>query len=129
MKKALILVDHGSAVKEANHLLEEVAEKIRAHPDSPFDIVEHCHMELCEPTIKNAFRKCVSAGAEDITVHPYFLVPGRHSKSDIPEMVAEAARDFPLVNHRVTEPIGLHDKIIEVVLERALERFPPETSS
>lgn len=127
--KALILVDHGSAVKEANDLLEDVADRIRARSDSPFDIVEHCHMELCEPTIKNAFSKCVSAGAEDITVHPYFLVPGRHSKSDIPRMVAEAARDFPRVSHRVTEPLGLHDNIIDVILERALGHFPPDASS
>jgi len=118
--KALILVDHGSTVKEANALLERVAERARAYPSSPFDMVEHSHMELCEPSVKEAFRKCVAAGATDITVHPYFLVPGRHSKSDIPRMVAEAARDFPQVSYRVTEPLGLHDKIIEVVFERSL---------
>ena len=118
--KVLILVDHGSTVKEANALLEKVAERARAYPGSPFDMVESSHMELCEPSIKEAFRKCVAAGATDITVHPYFLVPGRHSKSDIPRMVAEAARDFPQVSYRVTEPLGLHDKIIEVVFERSL---------
>lgn len=118
--KALILVDHGSAVEEANALLEDVAGRIRASAGSPFDIVEHCHMELCAPSVKDAFARCVSAGATEITVHPYFLVPGRHSKSDIPRMVAEAARDFPGISHRVTEPLGLHDKIIEVVLERSL---------
>ncbi len=118
--KALILVDHGSTVEEANTLLEDVAEKIRTHSNSPFDIVQHCHMELCEPSIKDAFCECVAAGASDITVHPYFLVPGRHSKSDIPRMVSEAARNYPHVTHRVTEPLGLHEKIIEVILERTL---------
>ena len=53
--KALILVDHGSTVEEANALLEDVADKARAYQDSPFDIVEHCHMELCEPSIKECF--------------------------------------------------------------------------
>ena len=118
--KALILVDHGSTVKEANALLEEVARKVRNHRGSPFDMVEHCHMELCEPSIKDAFRKCVAAGAKDITIHPYFLVPGRHSKSDIPRMVADAAQDFPEISYKVTEPLGLHDKIIEVIFERSL---------
>ncbi len=117
--RALILVDHGSTVQEANALLEDVADKARTYKDSPFDIVEHCHMELCEPSIKDAFCKCVEAGASDITVHPYFLVPGRHSKSDIPRMAAEAARDFPQVSYRVTEPLGVHDKIIEVIFERS----------
>ncbi len=120
MMKALILVDHGSTVEEANTLLQEVAYRARAYPYSPFDMVEHCHMELCSPSIKDAFFKCVKAGASDITVHPYFLAPGRHSKSDIPRMVAEAARDFPHVKYRVTEPLGLHEKIIEVIFERSL---------
>lgn len=119
--KALILVDHGSTVKEANALLQDVAGRIRTDPSSPFDMVEHCHMELCAPSVKDAFARCASAGATEITVHPYFLVPGRHSKSDIPRMVAEAARDFPGISHRVTEPLGLHDKIIEVILERSIE--------
>lgn len=118
--KALILVDHGSTVREANALLEDVAGRIRTSASSPFDMVEHCHMELCAPSVKDAFAKCASAGATEITVHPYFLVPGRHSKSDIPRMVAEAARGFPGISHRVTEPLGLHDKIIDVVLERSL---------
>jgi hypothetical protein len=34
-------------------------------------------------------------------------------------MVAEAAQDFPGVAYCVTEPLGLHPKIGEVVLERA----------
>ena len=118
--KALILVDHGSKVKEANDLLLEVVDRVRAYKDSPFDMVEHCHMELCEPSIKEAFSKCVAAGATDITVHPYFLAPGRHSKSDIPRMVAEAAEDFLQISYRITEPLGFHDKIIEVIFERSL---------
>ncbi len=76
-------------------------------------------MELADPTISEAFEACVAQGADEIIVHPYFLSPGRHSKQDIPNMVKEVARNHPEVSFRVTEPLGLHDKIIEVVLERA----------
>lgn len=117
--KALILVDHGSKVEEANELLADIAEQIKKRPDCGFDIVEHCHMELAEPTIEQAFRKCIEHGADDIVVHPYFLVPGRHSKSDIPRMVDEAASGFECVSYRVSEPLGIHSKILDVVLERA----------
>ena len=34
--------------------------------------------ELAEPTIKEAFGKCVQQGASRIIVSPYFLSPGRH---------------------------------------------------
>lgn len=118
--KALIIVDHGSTVGEANDMLAEVARLVESR-DSGFDIVKYCHMELAEPTIGQAFDACVSEGARSIVVHPYFLSPGRHSTKDIPEMVKEAAKKHPGVTFRVTEPLGVHGKIIEVILERAGE--------
>ena len=120
MKKiALIIIDHGSTVDQANNLLITLAEKIRSNNNCTFDIVEHCHMELAEPTLGNAFKKCVDAGASDIVVHPYFLVPGRHSKTDIPNMVESEAKKYNNITYRITEPLGIHDKIIDVILERS----------
>lgn len=118
-KRALILVDHGSTVAEANELLQKISERMRQTPGSGFDIVTHCHMELAEPTILQAFEECVSMGAEEVVIHPYFLAPGKHSTQDIPRMVGDAAASHPGVSYSVSEPLGFHDKIIEVVLERA----------
>jgi len=118
-KRALILIDHGSTVAEANELLQQISERMRETPGTDFDFVTHCHMELAEPTISQAFDECVSNGAEEVVVHPYFLAPGRHSTQDIPRMVGEAAASHPGVSYTVSEPLGLHDKIIEVILERA----------
>ena len=73
----------------------------------------HDHLATCAA--------CVAAGATEVTVHPYFLAPGRHSTSDIPRMVAEAAKNHPGVRVRVTAPLGLHEKICQVVLERVRE--------
>jgi sirohydrochlorin ferrochelatase len=47
------------------------------------------------------------------------LSPGRHSTADIPRMVGDVARAFPDVNFSVTPAFGLHEKLAEVVLERA----------
>lgn len=116
--KALIIVDHGSKVKEANNVISDIANLIRNMDNSGFDIVTHSHMELAEPTINQAFDHCVKCGADEIIIHPYFLVPGRHSVSDIPKLVREASRRHLGVKYHITDPLGLHDKIIEVVLER-----------
>lgn len=118
-KKALIIVDHGSKVDDANKMLVEIADLIRNKEDSGFEIITYCHMELAKPTISEAFDDCVSKGATHIVVHPYFLAPGRHSTQDIPRMVKEAAEQHPAVTYQVTEPLGIHDKIIDVVLERS----------
>ena len=119
VKKALLIVDHGSKRNEANDMLPGVVEMLREKSD--FKVVFHAHMELAEPTIQQGFDACVSAGAEEVIVHPYFLSPGRHSTLDIPRMVAEAAARHPGVSFCVTEPLGLHSKMREVILERVTE--------
>ena len=116
-KVGLLLVDHGSRFQEANDMLIEVAAMVKRL--GAIDCVHHAHMELAEPTIAQGFAACVQEGATAVVVHPYFLSPGRHSTSDIPRMVAEVARAFPGIAFCVTEPLGVHAKIGEVVLERA----------
>ena len=117
MGMALLIVDHGSLLPEANEMLEGVAELVRSRV--PGLTVHISHMELAEPSIQTGFAACVSDGAENIIVHPYMLSPGRHSTSDIPRIVSEVAASFPEVSFSVTPPLGIHQKIGEVILERA----------
>lgn len=118
---ALILVDHGSRFQGANDMLLEVVEMVRRLSGSPR--VYAAHMEVAEPSIRQAFERAVGDGATAVVVHPYFLFPGRHSTTDIPRLVEEAAKAFPGIARCVTAPLGVHPKIGEVVLERAGVRF------
>lgn len=123
-KIGLLLVDHGSRFQEANDMLADVAAMVKRI--SGLACVHHAHMELAEPTIRQGFEACIREGATAVVVHPYFLSPGRHSMSDIPRLVTEAAEAFPGIAYCVTEPLGLHPKICEVVLERAGVPLAPE---
>lgn len=116
--KGILIVDHGSQKREANDMLRSMANLIQtmAGPDV---VVRYAHMELAAPDIAAGFSSCVEAGATDVTVFPYMLSPGRHSTSDIPRMVAGVARAFPTVSFSVTPAFGIHEKLAEVVLERA----------
>jgi sirohydrochlorin ferrochelatase len=116
--KGILIVDHGSQKHEANDMLRAMANLIQAMA-GPDVIVRYAHMELAAPDIAAGFSSCVDGGATDITVFPYMLSPGRHSTSDIPRMVAGVARAFPQVSFSVTPAFGLHEKLAEVVLERA----------
>ncbi|KAF0245173.1 MAG: Sirohydrochlorin [Planctomycetota bacterium] len=120
--KALILVDHGSKLPEANALLEQVAERVRAR--GGFDVVKASHMELAPPTIGESFDACVAAGATDVTVAQFFLGPGRHSTLDIPRLAQDAAKRHSAVAWRVTEPLGLSDRIVDALLDRVREARP-----
>jgi sirohydrochlorin ferrochelatase len=116
--KGILIVDHGSQKREANDMLRSMADLIQTMAGSDV-VVRYAHMELAEPTIAAGFSSCVEGGATDVTVFPYMLSPGRHSTADIPRMVGEVARAFPDVNFSVTPAFGLHEKLAEVVLERA----------
>jgi sirohydrochlorin ferrochelatase len=116
--KGILIVDHGSRKSEANEMLGSVADLIQTMAGSEV-VVRYAHMELADPTIAAGFSSCVQGGATDVTVFPYMLSPGRHSTADIPRMVADVARAFPDVSFSVTPAFGLHEKLAEVVLERA----------
>lgn len=115
-KVAIILVDHGSRKAEANDMLMLVAEKYKKQ--YKVDIVEAAHMELSEPSISTAFRNCIEQGATKIVCHPFFLSRGRHVQEDIPEMMRAAAAehaDIHQLEYSITEPLGLNEKILELI--------------
>ncbi len=116
--KGILIVDHGSQKREANDMLRVMADLIHTMA-GPGVVVRYAHMELADPDIAAGFSSCVQAGATDVTVFPYMLSPGRHSTADIPRIVANVARAFPKVSFSVTPAFGLHEKLAEVVLERA----------
>ncbi len=126
MTRAILLVDHGSRRAEANQALEQVAALLRER--APGCIVEIAHMELAPPTLAEGIKACVAAGAREIVVHPYFLAAGNHSTRDIPALAREAARSHPDVTVRVSDPLGPHPKLIEVILDRIGEACGLETT-
>lgn len=119
MKRAILLVDHGSRREEANALLGVLAERVRERV--PERIVRAAHMEIAPPDIAAGIEACVAEGADEITVVPCFLWPGAHIREDVPRLAREAAARHPGVRLRVAEPFGLHPKLVDVVLERAAE--------
>jgi sirohydrochlorin ferrochelatase len=115
--KGIVLVDHGSLRAEANEMMVPVTDLIQSMAGDGV-VVRYAHMDLAPPTVAEAFAQCVEAGADDVVVFPYMLSPGRHSTTDIPRMVAEAAKTHPGVSYSVTPAFGVHEKLGEVVLER-----------
>jgi sirohydrochlorin ferrochelatase len=116
--KAILIVDHGSRLREANDMLVCMANLIQTMAGRDV-VVRHAHMELAEPSIAAGFTSCVEAGADDVTVFPYMLSPGKHSTGDIPRMVAEIAKSHANVRYSVTPAFGVHEKLAELILYRA----------
>ena len=111
----VVLVDHGSRRDESNQQLTRLAQLWQTQ--GPYQIVEPAHMELAEPTIDQAFDRCVQRGARLVLISPFFLLPGRHWKEDIPRLAAAAAARHS-VPHLVVSPLGLHPLMLQILGDR-----------
>ena len=117
MKTALLIIDHGSKRKKANHMLFELVKMLqKQRPDL---IVYGSHMELAMPSIDDGIKWCVKKGADHIIAHPYMLSPGRHATEDIPRMVATALKTHPNITYTVTDPLGVDSELVNLILKRA----------
>jgi sirohydrochlorin ferrochelatase len=120
VKRALLVVDHGSREPEAAAHLARLAEELRRR--RPGVAVYVAHLELVPPSVAEAVAACAADGVSDLVVHPFFLAPGRHAARDVPREVAAAAAAHPALRVRVSEPFGAALGIVDLILAT----LPPE---
>lgn len=121
MKTGVIIVDHGSRRDESNLLLEALAELFGEKFKKKYEIVEPAHMEMASPTIADAYDRCVARGATFIICAPFFLGPGKHYTSDIPNLLAEAAKKHPGTCFKLVSFLGIDDLMMELIDKRISE--------
>jgi sirohydrochlorin ferrochelatase len=119
MRTGIIIVDHGSRRAQSNELLEEVAAAFGRRFVEMYDVVEPAHMEIAEPSIATAYDRCIQRGATRVVVCPFFLGPGKHWTSDIPQLTAAAAAKHPSSEYHVAQPLGIDDLMLQLINKRA----------
>jgi len=119
LRSGILVVGHGSRRQEANNDVREVARSIGER--GGFDLVEPAFLEIEHPDIGEGFKRLIERGACAVTVHPYFLSPGRHTRGDLPRKVGDVAACFPGVRYQITEPLSAHPLVIEASIERIRE--------
>ncbi|MFA5354333.1 MAG: precorrin-8X methylmutase, partial [Thermodesulfovibrionales bacterium] len=126
--ESIIIIGHGSPKKNAN-TMDIVGGLLHTaiHPGCTKDCVKAAYLEFAEPDIMGAITQCVEEGAKKIILHPYFLNSGMHVTKDIPETIDEARGLYPQVEMIYTEPLGIHNKLIQLTMERirAAQGFLP----
>ncbi len=115
----ILIVGHGSKKKETTGIerVEELLHNI-IHPECKKKCVRVAYLQFGEPAIMEAIKNSVQNGAKKIIINPYFLHRGVHVTKNIPEVIKEAKNLYPNIEFIYTEPLGAHEKIAEVVLER-----------
>ena len=119
MKTALMLIAHGSRNAAANDDLYALAEEL--HHARVYAAVEASFLELAEPTIDAAVRRCLLQNAERVILLPYLLSAGVHVRRDLQDHRDRLAQEYATVEFILAEPIGRHSLLREIVLQRAKE--------
>jgi sirohydrochlorin ferrochelatase len=104
--KALVLVAHGSRRQASNEEVIALSAVIAREMNNDFPIVVAGFLELAEPSIPEALDRCVTYGATDICIVPYFLSAGRHVQEDIPDEVDKARKIHISISMTILPHIG-----------------------
>lgn len=115
----IILIGHGSPKQDANNI-DIIGRLLHSsiHSGCSNDCVKVAYLQFAKPDIMCAIRQCVEDGARRVILHPYFLYAGMHVTKDIPEAICDAEEMYPCVEFIYTEPLGIHDKLVQIVIER-----------
>lgn len=116
---ALLLVAHGSRRQESNDEVTLLAEKLRTACRDNFTIVHTGFLELATPSIPEGIEQCISDGASQITVLPYFLNSGRHVVDDVPEIVAAVKKENPDTDIIVAPHLGASSLMVDLLIDQA----------
>jgi precorrin-8X/cobalt-precorrin-8 methylmutase len=115
-KKAVLLLGHGSPVREANEVLREVARSIQA--SGGYASVQPAFLQFEEPDFHAALDLIVRGGVKDVIVTPYFLYRGSHVKNDLPRLIDAAREKYPDVSFTIAPTLGFHPRLVDVAIER-----------
>jgi sirohydrochlorin ferrochelatase len=121
--KAILYICHGSRVKKAQ--AEAIAFIQNCMKDQPDIIQEYAFLELSTPTIDEAFSRCIKRGATKIIAVPVLLLTAAHAKEDIPDELSRLSAQYPNVEVKYANPIGVHPFMIDLLIHRLNETKQP----
>ncbi|MBM7583760.1 sirohydrochlorin ferrochelatase [Bacillus pakistanensis] len=119
MKQAVLYICHGSRLSEACN--EAISFIKRCQKRIASDIHEICFLEIASPSIEDGFSSCIEQGATRITIAPLLLLNAVHAKNDIPKEIQKCMIKYPNVQVTYGKPIGVHEKMVESIMERIHE--------
>lgn len=115
---AVLLVGRGTSDPEANGDFFKAGRLVWERNN--YALVECAFVSLAEPGVAAGIRRCVALGATRVLVLPYFLNTGVLVQR-IHQQARETAMELPGVQVLVGEHLGVHPKLVELILQRAAE--------
>lgn len=114
--RAIILLGHGSRVPGAGKDMERAVELLKSKYNH--EMVVSCNMSRLGPHFPETLEKCISEGAKEIIVIPYFLNMGVHIRLDIPEMMQKEAAKYSDIKLIYGKQLGFDDVFADILHKR-----------
>jgi precorrin-8X/cobalt-precorrin-8 methylmutase len=91
--------------------------------------IEYGFLGFAKPTVPEALSACLRDGIQNIIIVPGILLPGDHTKKDIPDAISKFFQGHPKANVHYAEPLGTQAEVMEVCRERIeeAEKYSPKS--
>jgi sirohydrochlorin cobaltochelatase len=117
--KAIILLGHGSRDALWRQPMEAVAARVAAL--RPGVAVRCAYLELQPPTLAEAARDIVGAGATCVSITPMFLGSGKHVREDLPGLLQSLRQAHPAVQFVLQPAVGDDPRVLDLLARMAME--------
>jgi len=121
---AIILLSHGSRLKEANEEFLKLVELLKDFHNRPDILAAGAFLQFGRPSLEEALDNMISQGCSEIVVAPFFLSSGVHIREDIPKIMAQVKGKYPRVKFYLCRPIGCDPQLIPIIWKRITEKAP-----
>lgn len=119
MKRAVLLIGHGSKIEGSSEAMDQVVEELRKR--DPATLFQTAFLELQSPNIPNGIDFCVKQGAGEVIAVPYFVQTGKHVVHDIPRIIEEAKAAHPKIFISLADYLGFDPRITSIIEDRIKE--------
>lgn len=119
MKRAIIVLGHGSKAPQALETLKKYGEMVKAK--SRCELVEIASLQFNKPDLPKALHSVIAQGAQKIVIVPFFLYNGIHLQEDIPAVINEEKTKNPGVEIILANHLGTDHRLVDIVIDRIEE--------
>ena len=113
----VLIIGHGSMDPNAQISLNYVVDGLK----NAYRNVDRCYLEIEEPNIEQGITACQKNNPDVLVIVFYFLHEGAHVKTDINNDLKPALEKANLKKVCITKHLGVDEKMIDLIIERAKE--------
>ena len=132
-KTSILFIAHGSRITKANEEIRTLIEIYKKeYPQFP---VKLSFIELAKPSIEEAIDALLDESLTNkekpskIILCPILLFRAGHAKNDLPIVSAKMRQKYPHVSFHITDVLGVHPEMIELLLMRYKEAIVKKAKS